>query len=112
MCGSLFSGFEQSGGETVEKDGKKYKEYFGSSSNKAMEEFYGKKEKHRASEGRYTLIPHKGDIHEFLQDLLGSLRSTATYIGARQLKEFPKRATFIKVNRQLTSYLEKYDTGE
>ena len=112
MCGSLFSGFEQSAGDTVEKDGKKYKEYFGSSSNKAMEEFYGKKEKHRASEGRYTLIPHKGDIHEFIQDLFGSLRSTATYIGARQLKEFPKRATFIKVSRQLTSYLEKYDTGE
>ena len=112
MCGSLFSGFEQNAGETIIKDGKKYKEYFGSSSNKAMEEFYGKKDKHRASEGRYTLIPHKGDIHDFIQDLMGSLRSTATYIGARQLKEFPKRATFIKVNRQLTSYLEKYDTGK
>lgn len=112
MCGSLFSGFEQSGGETVEKDGKKYKEYFGSSSNKAMKEFYGKKDIHRASEGRYTLIPHKGDIHDFIQDLMGALRSTATYIGARQLKEFPKRATFLKVNRLLTSYLEKYDVGE
>jgi len=112
MMGSMFSGFEQSGGETVIKDGKKYKEYFGSSSNKAMEEFYGKKEKHRASEGRYALIPHKGDIHDFIQDLLGSLRSTATYIGAKQLKEFSKRATFLKVNRQLTSYLEKYDTNE
>jgi GMP reductase len=112
MMGSMFSGFEQSGGETIIKDGKKFKEYFGSSSNKAMEEFYGKKEKHRASEGRYTLIPYKGDIHEFIQDLMGSLRSTATYIGARQLKEFPKRATFVKVNRQLTTYLEKYDTGE
>lgn len=111
MCGSLFSGFEQSGGETIIKDGKKFKEYFGSSSNKAMEEFYGSKDAHRASEGRYTLIPHKGDIHDFIQDLMGSLRSTATYIGARQLKEFPKRATFIKVNRQLTTYLERYDTG-
>lgn len=112
MFGSMFSGFEQSGGETIIKDGKKYKEYFGSSSNKAMEEFYGKKEKYRASEGRYTLIPHKGDVHDFIQDLMGSLRSTATYIGAKQLKEFSKRATFLKVNRQLTSYLERYDTGE
>lgn len=112
MCGSLFSGFEQSGGETIIKDGKKFKEYFGSSSNKAMIELYGKKDNHRASEGRYTLIPHKGDLHDFIQDLMGSLRSTATYIGARQLKEFPKRATFIKVNRQLTNYLEKYDRGE
>lgn len=109
MCGSMFSGFEQSDGETVIKNGQKFKEYFGSSSNKAMQEYYGQKDEHRASEGRYTLIPHKGDIHNFIQDLMGSLRSTATYIGARQLKEFPKRATFLKVNRQLTSYLEKYD---
>jgi GMP reductase len=112
LFGSMWSGFEQSGGETVIKDGKKYKEYFGSSSNKAMQEFYGKKDTYRASEGRYALIPHKGDISDFIQDLLGSLRSTATYIGARQLKEFSKRATFIKVSRQLNSSLERYDAGE
>ncbi len=111
LFGSMFSGFEQSGGETIIKDGKKYKEYFGSSSNKAMTDYYGKKAEYRASEGRYALIPHKGDIHDFIHELMGSLRSTATYIGARQLKEFPKRATFVKVNRQLTSYLEKYDMG-
>ena len=96
----------------IEKDGKKFKEYFGSSSNKAMSELYGKKDGHRASEGRYTLVPYKGEIKFFLQDLFGALRSTATYIGARQLKEFPRRATFIKTNRQLTTYLEQYDTGE
>jgi GMP reductase len=111
MCGSMFSGFEESGGETVEKDGKKFKEYFGSSSNKAMKELYGKKDDHRASEGREALIPYKGEIKYFIQDLLGALRSTATYIGARQLKEFPKRATFVRVNKQLTDYLERYDTG-
>jgi GMP reductase len=77
-----------------------------------MEEFYGKKDSHRASEGRYTLIPFKGSIHNFIQDLLGSLRSTGTYIGAQFLKEFPKRATFIRVNRQLTTYLETFDTGK
>ena len=112
MFGSMFSGFEQSGGETVEKDGKKYKEYFGSSSNHAMTEYYGKKEAHRASEGRYALIPYKGDINIFLQDLLGSLRSTGTYIGARNMKEFPRRATFVRVNRQLTTYLEAFDQGK
>jgi GMP reductase len=112
MCGSLFSGFEQNEGETVIKDGKKFKEYFGSSSNKALKDFYGQKDEYRASEGRHTLIPHKGDIRDFIQDLLGSLRSTATYIGARQLKEFPKRATFLKVNRQFSSYLEGYELEE
>ncbi len=109
MSGSLFSGFEESGGKTIIKNGEKFKEYFGSSSNKAMEEFYGKKETHRASEGRYTLIPCKGSIYFFLQDLFGALRSTGTYIGAKKLKEFSKRATFIKVNRQLNTIFEKYE---
>jgi len=109
MFGSMFSGFDESAGELVEKDGKKYKEYFGSSSNKALLDFYGKKSDYRASEGRYVLMPYKGPIENFIQDLFGSLRSTGTYIGARRLKEFPRRATFIKVNRQLTTYLEKYD---
>jgi GMP reductase len=109
MFGSMFSGYEESGGDTVEKDGKKYKEYFGSSSNHAMQKLYGKKDSHRASEGRYTLIPFKGSIYDFLQDLFGALRSTGTYIGARTLKEFSKRATFTRVNRQLTDYLEKFD---
>ncbi len=112
MCGSLFSGFEESGGDTVEKNGKLFKEYFGSSSNHAMKELYGKKDAHRASEGRYALIPHKGPIATFIQDLFGSLRSTGTYIGARQLKEFSRRATFIKVGRQLNTSLEAYDQGK
>jgi GMP reductase len=112
MFGSMFSGYDQSGGELVERDGRKYKEYFGSSSNKALEKFYGKKDTHRASEGRDTLIPYKGDLHVFLQDLFGALRSTGTYIGARTLREFSKRTTFIRVNRQLTTYLEPFDTGK
>ncbi|MFM2423734.1 MAG: hypothetical protein RLZZ70_121 [Candidatus Parcubacteria bacterium] len=111
MFGSMFSGFEESAGETIEKEGKLYKEYFGSSSNHAMEKLYGKKDAHRASEGRYTLITHKGSITTFLQDLFGALRSTGTYIGAGSLKEFAKRATFVRVNRQLNQSLERFDQG-
>ena len=111
MAGSLFSGFEESGGETVEKAGKLYKEYFGSSSNKALKEFYGKKDIHRASEGRYVLIPHKGSIDTFMQDLFGALKSTCTYLGARFIKELSKRTTFIRVNRQLNTSLENYDVN-
>jgi GMP reductase len=109
MAGSLFSGFDESAGNIVKKEGKKYKEYFGSSSNKALLDFYGKKGEYRASEGRYVLMPYKGPIGNFIQDLFGSLRSTGTYIGARRLKEFSRRATFLRVSRQLTTYLEKYD---
>lgn len=110
MSGQMFSGYEESAGKTVTKNGKKYKEYYGSSSNKALEVHYGKKEKHRATEGRHILMPHKGSIHDALQDLLGSLRSTGTYIGARKLKEFSRRATFIRVNSQLNESLQQHDT--
>jgi len=109
MYGSMFSGYDQSGGELVEKNGKMYKEYFGSSSNKALLKYYGKKEKHRASEGRSVLMPYKGDLDVYIQDLFGALRSTGTYIGARTMKEFSKRATFVRVNSQLTTYLEPFD---
>jgi len=68
-----------------------------------------KKDNHRASEWRYVLMPYKWDINDFIQDLFWSLRSTATYILAKKIKEFAKRATFIRVNRQLTTYLEKYE---
>ncbi len=111
MFGSMFSGFKESGGKLITKNGQKFKEYFGSSSNRAMYEFYGKKDKHRATEGRYSLIPYKGEIGDFLQDMLSGLRSTGTYIGAKKLKEFSKRTTFVKVNRQLNTIHEKDTVG-
>jgi GMP reductase len=110
MMGSLFAGFTQSEGELIEENGNKYKLHFGSSSKTALEKFYGKVDPHRASEGRTTKIPYKGDIHPFISDLLGSLRSTGTYIGARTIKEFSKRTTFILVQQQLNGRLEAYDT--
>jgi GMP reductase len=41
-----------------------------------------------------------GDVNATILDVLGGLRSACTYIGATKLKEFAKRATFIRVNRQ------------
>lgn len=109
MSGKFFSGFDQSAGELVERDGKKYKEYYGSSSLKAMVKNYGKKDAHRASEGRSLLIPYRGDIKIWLEELFGCLRSTGTYIGAHSVKEFSKRATFIRVRNQLNTVFERHD---
>lgn len=61
MSGQFFSGFLQSGGALVEKDGHKFKEYYGMSSPAAMNNHYGGVAKHRASEGREVLLPYKGD---------------------------------------------------
>jgi GMP reductase len=109
MSGQFFSGFKQSGGRLIEKDGQQFKEYYGMSSHTAMQNHYGGVAKHRASEGREVLIPYKGDVNDFVDELFGSLRSTATYIGALKLKEFAKRATFLLVNNQLNRSLEKYE---
>ncbi len=109
MSGSLFAGYDQSGGAVVEKDGKMYKQYLGSSSRQALEKYYGSVAVHRASEGRNLLIPYRGEISVFIQDLFGGLRSTGTYIGATTLKEFSKRATFILVNHHHNLSLAQFD---
>jgi GMP reductase len=109
MSGQFFSGFSQSGGALVEIDGNQFKQYYGMSSQAAMKNHYGGMAKHRASEGREVLLPFRGDVHDFIDELFGSLRSTATYIGALKLKEFSKRATFLLVNNQLNRSLEQYE---
>ena len=109
MSGQFFSGFEQSGGELIEKDGRVFKQYYGMSSAAAMKKHYGHVAKHRASEGREVVLPFRGDVNTFVDELFGSLRSTATYIGAMKLKEFSKRATFLRVHNQLNLSLESYE---
>ncbi|MFT4313421.1 MAG: GMP reductase [Candidatus Woesearchaeota archaeon] len=112
MCGSLFAGFSESGGELVVQNERQYKAYYGMSSSKAMQKHYGIKAQYRASEGRETLIPFKGEITPFIEDILGSLRSTGTYIGARNVKEFSRRATFVQVHNQLNQSLNQFDNGK
>lgn len=114
MSGYLFSGFDQSGGELIEKEvsgeKKKFKQYYGMASKEAMKK-YEKFEDYRTDEGRSLEIPYRGDVNDFIKKLLGGLRSTATYIGARNLKEFSKRATFLIVNRRLNNFLEDYEVN-
>ena len=101
MSGSLFSGHDQSAGDLVEIDGKKYKEFYGMSSSNAMEKYYGGVAKYRSAEGKCVRVEYKGDVHNTIQSILGGIRSTMTYIGAKRLKDLPKCTTFIRVNRQV-----------
>ncbi len=74
-----------------------------------MKKRYGSVAKHRESECREVTLPFRGDVNGFVDELLGSLRSTATYIGALKLKEFSKRTTFLRVNNQLNLSMERYE---
>jgi len=84
-------------------------EFYGMSSRKANDKFAGGMQDYRASEGRELLVPYKGSVDNTVQEILGGLRSCCTYVGAKTLKELPKRTTFIKVNNQYNRSLERFE---
>ena len=88
---------------------KKYVEFYGMSSAKANENFFGGLKNYRTSEGRESLIPYKGDVDGTIMDILGGMRSACSYVGASSLKELSKRATFIRTNQQYNDVFEKTD---
>jgi GMP reductase len=103
MLGGMLAGHDESGGESVEKDGKKFKIFYGMSSEYAQNKFNGGMENYRSSEGKVRYLPDKGKVFLTMLDILGGLRSTGTYIGAKRLKDFAKCTTFSQVNRQLNT---------
>ncbi|MFI1743763.1 GMP reductase [Thalassobellus sediminis] len=100
MLGGMLAGHNESGGDIVERDGKSFRKFYGMSSSTAMEKHVGGVADYRASEGKTVEVPYKGSVENTLQDILGGLRSTCTYVGAARLKELTKRTTFIRVNEQ------------
>ena len=123
MLGGMLAGHDQGGGDiintrhvTSEIDSGKYNtrlfgsndqvtrvveerkfiKFYGMSSEKANDKHFGGLRDYRAAEGKEVRIPYKGDVSDTVQDILGSLRSTCTYIGAKRLKDIPKCATFIR----------------
>jgi GMP reductase len=102
MSGSMFAGHTESGGELVEHDnGKRYKIFYGMSSSTAMNKYSGGVANYRSSEGKTVKIEYRGDVVNTILDIQGGIRSTMTYIGAKKIKDIPKCASFIRVNRQL-----------
>jgi len=101
MAGSMFAGYDESGGNIKEINGKKYKEFYGMSSVHAMEKYYGEMANYRSSEGKLVTVEYKGPVLYKILDILGGIRSTMTYIGSRKLKHIPKCTTFLRVNNQV-----------
>jgi len=100
MLGGMLAGHTESGGEMVEINGEKFKQFYGMSSTTAMEKHVGGVAEYRASEGKTVQVPFRGDVEATLKDILGGLRSACTYVGASRLKELTKRTTFIRVAEQ------------
>lgn len=100
MLGGMFAGHDESGGEIVEENGKKFRLFYGMSSQTAMDKHSGGVAEYRASEGKTVKVEYKGAVSETVKDILGGVRSTCTYVGASQLRELSKRTTFIRVAEQ------------
>jgi len=116
MLGGMLAGHDEGGGDIIHKSflsneldnstGEQFVEtvdyvkFYGMSSDTAMEKHQGGVAEYRSSEGRTVDIPYRGPVIKTVQDILGGLRSTCTYVGAETLKQLPKCTTFIRVNNQ------------
>lgn len=110
MAGGMFAGHDESGGKIITRDGQLYKRFYGMSSTTAMQKHSGKVANYRSSEGKSVEVPYRGPVRTTILDILGGIRSTCTYVGARHLKELSKRTTFVRVSggKQLNSVFDIY----
>ena len=73
-------------------------EFYGMSSDAAMSVHGTRKDGYRGAEGKLVSIPFKGNVRDTLTEILGGVRSTCTYIGAKRIKDMPKCTTFVRCN--------------
>ena len=123
MLGGMLAGHDEGGGEVkteqhlsgrvnIDTNNLVYEtikliEFYGMSSDTAMDKHHGGVAEYRSSEGRTVKIPYKGPVKDTIQNLLGGLRSSCTYVGAVTLKQLPKCTTFVRVNRQINDIYVK-----
>ncbi len=125
MLGGMFAGHEEGANNVISKfyhtgeyqmvDGdmkpkfeeKKFVQFYGMSSDTAMEKHAGGVANYRSSEGRTVEVPFKGSVHTTVLDLLGGIRSTCTYVGAPTLKQLSKCTTFIRCTQQFNAVFVK-----
>ncbi len=106
MMGSLFARFDESPGEKVEVNGKTYKTYRGMGSVSAMKkggaERYGQSRntdtKKLIAEGVEGLVEYEGSVNDYLDQIIGSLRSSFYYMGAKTMPEYFETTRAIKIS--------------
>lgn len=104
MAGSLFAGVEESTGETIIFDGRKYKLYRGMGSIEAMQQ--GSKDRYfqdveddiskLVPEGIAARVPYKGTLKEVFYQMIGGLRAGMGYCGAANIEAL-KHAKFVRI---------------
>ena len=105
MLGGMLAGHDESEGEVV--DGKI--QFYGMSSNAAMAVHGTRKDGYRGAEGKVVELPHKGPVDPTVIEILGGLRSTCTYIGAKRIKDMPKCTTFVRCTQQVNQVFNPFN---
>ena len=95
MLGSLLAAHKESMAPIIRKDNKNFRELYGMSSTQAMTKHYGGVADYRTSEGKSILVEDRGPVKNTLNKILGALRSTCTYINAKNIGEIHKNSSFI-----------------
>lgn len=104
MLGSMFAGTDESPGEMILYNGRSFKTYRGMGSIGAMK--LGSKDRYFQNETDTTklvpegiegMVPYKGPLRDTVHQLIGGLRSSMGYCGSGDVKEYHKKAKFIKI---------------
>jgi len=105
MAGSLFAGVEESPGETIIFNGRKFKAYRGMGSIEAMQQ--GSKDRYfqdmeddiqkLVPEGIAARVPYKGTLSEVIYQMIGGLRSGMGYVGAKNIVTLKKDSKFVRI---------------
>tara|TARA_B110001454_G_scaffold148856_1_gene138293 strand:- start:2480 stop:3940 length:1461 start_codon:yes stop_codon:yes gene_type:complete len=105
MLGSIFAGTDESPGEVILWEGRSFKSYRGMGSIAAMKD--GSKDRYfqdettdsreLVPEGIEGMVPHKGPIRDTIHQLIGGIRSSMGYCGAKDLTTFKEVANFVRI---------------
>ncbi len=100
MLGGMLAGHDECVGDWVVENGQRVAmNFYGMSSEKAMNKYTGGMKDYRASEGKEASIPYKGEVSNTVLQISGGIRSACAYVGATSLKDLSKCTTFICCRR-------------
>jgi GMP reductase len=123
MLGGMLAGHDEGGGEVISKyyktdevkavpvyhgdvdtfevqwqpviEERQFVQFYGMSSETANDKHFGGLKDYRAAEGKEVLVPYRGPVEKTIQEIYGGIRSTCTYVGAKNVSELPQRAEFV-----------------
>ena len=107
MIGSLFAGTDETPGKLITKNGKKFKSFRGMGSVGAMnkgsaDRYFQKKQKDASKyvpEGVEGFVKYKGKVGSVIYKLVGGLKSSMGYLGAKQIKNLRDKPRFVKITK-------------